>query len=116
MRSTLKVDAIEALPTQRASDLKTLGWRGVMNSVRRQGKVVVTNHNQPEAVIIAVSEYQAIVEALTNANRHSTDALEMLRQRFDARLASLASADAGQRLRELIRSPADLDGQVKPQT
>jgi len=41
------------LPRTPASDLKKLGWRGMMKTLRAKGKLVVTNHDEPEAVIIA---------------------------------------------------------------
>ena len=47
------------LPRTPASDLKKLGWRGMMNALRSKGKIVVTNHDEPEAVIIPVAEYDA---------------------------------------------------------
>ena len=39
--------------------------------------------------------------------------LAALRQRFDQRLASLETDDAGERLREVLHEPATLDGTIK---
>ena len=39
MALTLKLDAIEDLPRTPASDVKKLGWRGVMKVIGRDGKV-----------------------------------------------------------------------------
>jgi len=39
--------------------------------------------------------------------------LEVLRQRFDKRLAVVRASDAGERLRGLARRPARLGGKVK---
>ena len=113
MALTLKLDAIEDLPRTPASEVKKLGWRGVMKAVSRKGKVVVTNHNEPEAVILCVEEYDAIVQALLKIESRNESALDALRHRFDERLASLQAADAGDRLRSLMRGPAKLDGKVK---
>jgi len=110
---TLKLDAIEDLPRTPASDVKKLGWRGVMKVIGHNGKVVVTNHNEPEAVILSTEEYGAIVHALHKADSRNESALDMLRRRFDERLASLQTADAGDRLRALMRAPAKLRGKVK---
>ena len=82
---------IDTLPRTPASDVKRLGWRGVMKSVGRAGRIVVTNHNEPEAVILSTDEYAAMVRAL----------------------AALEAPDAGDRLRELARAPARLEGRVK---
>ncbi|HVR82374.1 MAG TPA: type II toxin-antitoxin system prevent-host-death family antitoxin [Luteimonas sp.] len=113
MALTLKLDAIEDLPRTPASEVKKLGWRGVMKAISRKGKVVVTNHNEPEAVILSVQEYDAIVQALLKTESRNESALDALRHRFDERLVSLQAADAGERLRSLMRCPAKLDGKVK---
>lgn len=113
MPLTLKLDAIEDLPRTTASDVKKLGWRGVMKAVGRKGRVVVTNHNEPEAVILSAEDYAAIIRALRDANATDDAALETLRDRFDERLASLQTSDAAGRLREVMERPATLGGKVK---
>ena len=112
MALALQLESLDTLPHTPAADVKKLGWRGVMKSVGRSGKVVVTNHNTPEAVILSMSEYAAIRQALQQAAERTEPALDALRQRFDARLASLQAADAGERLRGLMQAPARLDGAV----
>lgn len=116
MTLALRIDAIEQLPQTPATDVKRLGWRGVMKSVARSGMVVVTNHSEPEAVILSVQEYTAIKSALHEAANRSEPALEVLRQRFDERLSVLQEADAGPRLRALVQGPAQLGGKVKAGT
>ncbi len=71
----------------------------------------MTNHNEPEAVILSTDEYSAIVRALARSSDEAV--LETLRHRFDQRLAALQSADASDLLRNLARVPARLDGRVK---
>lgn len=112
MPAVLKLDALDALPRTPASDVKKLGWRGVMRAVGKRGKVVVTNHNQPEAVIVSAEEYAAILEALERVPARDP-ILDELRRRFDERLSSLRAPDAGQRLRNAMKSPVRLKGQVK---
>ena len=113
MTQILKFDAIEDLPRTPASDVKKLGWRGVMKTIGRQGKLVVTNHNEPEAVILSTGEYGAMMQVLREVESRRESALDALRQRFDERLASLQADDAGERLRLLMRGPAKLNGKVK---
>jgi prevent-host-death family protein len=110
MALSLQLDELDDLPRTPASDVKKLGWRGVMKSVGRVGKVVVTNHNQPEAVILSVAEYDLILRALQTAASKDHDALDTLRRRFDQRLESLRADDAGDRLRALMDGPAKLGG------
>lgn len=113
MALALKLDPIEALPRTPASDVKKLGWRGVMKAVGSRGKVVVTNHDEPQAVILSTQEYDAIVHALQDAGARHESALDSLRQRFDRRLAALQAEGAGERLRGVMRQPARLRGKLK---
>ena len=113
MLPALKLDALEDLPRTPASDLKKLGWRGVMKSVSRTGAVAVTNHNVPEAVILSTEAYDAMMQALDEANASATATLDVLRRRFDDRLASLRAAGAADRLRGVMAGPAKLHGEVK---
>jgi PHD/YefM family antitoxin component YafN of YafNO toxin-antitoxin module len=113
MALTCKLDAIEDLPRTPASDVKKLGWRGVMKTIGRMGPVVVTNHNEPEAVILSAEDYGAVMRALHEAGARNDDVLDTLRHRFDERLASLQAADAADRLRAVMRGPARLGGKVR---
>jgi prevent-host-death family protein len=110
---TFGLDTLEQIPRTPASDVKKHGWRGVMRKISDNGKVVITNHNDPEAVILSAREYSAIVEALQAANAQAPSSLAALRQRFDQRLAALDADDAGERLRALVGQPAKLGGKVK---
>ena len=110
MAHALRLDSFAQLPRTPASDVKRLGWRGVMRTVGREGKVLVTNHDQPEAVILSTDEYQRLMQA---AQAQQDAALDALRQRFDARLAALAQDGAADRLRAVLAAPAALQGQVK---
>ena len=104
---------IEKLSRLQASDVKKRGWRGVMRTLRGQGVVLVTNHDEPEAVILPVNEYAGLVEVARQAESRMASELETLRRRFDDRLAALRAPDAGARLRSIMRGPARLRGKVK---
>ena len=47
------------LPTVPAADVKKRGWRGLMRRLEREGPLVVTNHDEPEAVIVPVEDTSA---------------------------------------------------------
>ncbi len=96
-----------------ASEVKQRGWRGVMRTVRREGAVVVTNHSEPEAVILGIERYEALLHAAQEVEARKEADLEALRRRFDERLAVLGSEDAGDRLRAALRAPATLAGKVR---
>ena len=104
------------LPRTRASDLKKAGWRGMMLTLRSKGKLVVTNHDEPEAVIISAEEYGAIMKIVHEAEAKTESALDKLRQGFDARLSALQGRSASTRLHSTIRSRAKLGGKVKAGT
>ncbi len=104
---------IERLPRLPASDVKKRGWRGVVRTLREQGGVLVTNYDEPEAVILPVDEYAGLLEVVQQAESRMASELETLRRRFDERLAALRAPDAGARLRSVMRGPARLRGKVK---
>ena len=106
-------DSISQLPAAPASTIKREGWKGVMRSLSGAGRLVVTNHNRPEAVILSTQEYDRLVKAARAAATATNDPLQALRDRFDARLATLDAPDAGRRLRDVMNNPGALDGKVK---
>ncbi len=106
-------EAIDQLSFAPASEIKKQGWRGIMRSVSKTGKLVVTNHKQPEAVILSVPEYDRLIELAHSAKNRTNDPLQALRERFDQRLSSLNAADAADQLRNLMNQPAALSGKVK---
>ena len=101
------------LPRTPASDLKKLGWRGMMNALRSKGKLLITNHNEPEAVIIPVAEYDALMQIVEQSEAQSEAALAGLRRSFDERLSVLQGRSATTRLQSTIRGRARLGGKVK---
>ncbi|MGB6309903.1 MAG: type II toxin-antitoxin system prevent-host-death family antitoxin [Steroidobacteraceae bacterium] len=96
-----------------ASDVKKLGWRGMMSALRSNGSLVVTNHDEPEAVIIPVAEYDAIMQLLEQSRAQTETTLADLRQTFDERLSVLQGQSAITRLQSTMRGPAKLGGKVK---
>jgi prevent-host-death family protein len=101
------------LPRTPASDLKKLGWRGMMNTLRSKGKLLVTNHDEPEAVIIPVAEYDALMQLVERSEAQTESALAGLRRSFDERLAVLQDRSAAARLQSTVRGRAKLGGKVK---
>ncbi len=101
------------LPRAPASDLKKLGWRGMMNGLRSKGTLLVTNHDEPEAVIIAVAEYDDLMRLAAQSQAQNEAALANLRHRFDERLSLLQGQSAATRLQSTIRGRAKLGGKVK---
>ena len=107
MALPLTLPALDQLPRTPATEVKTQGWRGLMRTVGRTGKVVVTHHDTPQAVVLSVEEYDAIATALQAAAERGYPALDALRRSFDDRLAALRAPDAGARLRGLMAGVLD---------
>jgi prevent-host-death family protein len=101
------------LPRAPASDLKRLGWRGMMNALRSKGKLLVTNHDEPEAVIIPVAEYDDLMRLVEQSEAQTESVLANLRHSFDERLSVLQGESAATRLQSTIRGRAKLGGKVK---
>lgn len=94
------------------SEVKREGWRGIMRSVDAEGKLLMTNHDQPEAVILSLREYRLLTERAGRAERDSQSRLERLAQAFDDELAVLKQPGAADRLRDAFDAPLNLDGNV----
>lgn len=103
---------LEALPRKAVSDLKREGWRGIMRSVGTTGRLVMTNHDQPEAVILSLAAFSRLTEQASRAAREDQQKLERLSRAFDDELAVLRQADAGKRLREAFATPLRLRGKL----
>ena len=84
-----------------------------MNTLRAKGKLLVTNHDQPEAVIIPVADYDALMQIVEQSAAQTQSALANLKQRFDERLSVLQGRSAANRLQSTIRRRAKLGGKVK---
>lgn len=110
MSTILNLEAIDNLTKATATDVKKNGWRGVMKKLARdgKGKLVITNNNEAQAVILSPEEYGGILEALRGVSAKRDADLAQLRHDFDARLASLNEPDASDRLRRVLREPIDL--------
>ena len=85
----------------------------MMNALRSKGKLVVTNHGEPEAVIIPVAEYDAIMQLVEQAEAQTESTLANLRRTFDERLSVLQGRSAATRLQSTMRGRAKLGGKVK---
>ena len=94
------------------SDVKREGWRGIMRTVDAAGKVLMTNHDQPEAVILSLQEYRLLTALAERVQRDNQRRLEQLTRAFDAELAVLKQPGAGDRLREAFGAPLTLHGEV----
>jgi PHD/YefM family antitoxin component YafN of YafNO toxin-antitoxin module len=84
----------------------------MMNALRSKGRLLVTNHDEAEAVIIPVAEYEDLMRLAAQSDAQAESALANLRRRFDERLSALQGQSAT-RLQSTIRGRAKLGGKVK---
>lgn len=97
-----------------ASDIKKIGWRGIVELVHNHdGRLMVTSHDRPQAVILTPEAYSELVEKGNKQDAAIEAALETLRTRFDDRLTGLEGSAGAARLRSAIQSPTKLRGKLK---
>src|SRR5690606_8148537 len=70
------------------------------------------NHNEPEAVILSVDEYDRLLQLLRAAGDKDRAVLAALRRKYDERLAWLTAPGAGETLDGLFDKPLDLGGKI----
>jgi PHD/YefM family antitoxin component YafN of YafNO toxin-antitoxin module len=84
-----------------------------MSALRSKGTLLVTNHDEPEAVIIPVAEYEDLMRLAAQSEAQAESALANLKRSFDERLSVLQGQSAATRLQSTIRSRSKLEGKVK---
>jgi PHD/YefM family antitoxin component YafN of YafNO toxin-antitoxin module len=84
-----------------------------MNALRSKGTLLVTNHDEPEAVIIPVAEYEDLMRLAAPSEAQAESALANVRRSFDERLSVLQGQSAATRLQSTIHGRAKLGGKVK---
>jgi len=100
------------LPSTTATALKRQGWPSIMADVRREGHLLITNHNLPEAVILPPEEYDRLVNAARKSKDASSLRIEALKRKFAERLACLQEPGANEKLDTAMLKPLELRGQV----
>ena len=86
-------DRLAGLATEPATSIKSLGWKKILAKVLVKGRLVVTNHNTPEAVVLSIKEFTTLLDRAAQ-----NDPLVTLKRQFEDRLAVLRTPQAGQRL------------------
>jgi PHD/YefM family antitoxin component YafN of YafNO toxin-antitoxin module len=112
-REASEVGSSLTLPHKPSSLLKKEGWRGLMREVSQYGGLVVTNYNQPEAVVLSFERYEALSRLAQGEEMRRVQQLNELRARFDKRLAVIKTPEGRQALDAFMEDPVVLDGQVR---
>lgn len=78
-----RTGAIVEMPSYAATEAKN-SFGKLMQAASRKGAVAITRRNEPEAVLLSIDEYRALIVA-------GSDKLNDLTQEFDAMLAQMQS-------------------------
>ena len=105
--------SVQDLPRKPASEVRTAGWPETVRVAQEAGALLVTNHDRPEAVIMAVREYERLLDVFRQSEDQIEMTLDELRREYDKRLSVLRSHSAAERLRASIRKPAKVAGKIK---
>lgn len=99
MTSLAQIEKLARNHTKRpATDVKRK-WREIVKEAKQFGEVIVTNHNDPEVVVMSPEEYVKMkTEAAAN------DPLEKLRAEWDQELAVLNEPGASERLLDIFHA------------
>lgn len=100
-----------------ATDVKRLGWRGILDLARRNGgQLKVTNHNQTQGVVLTPEAFEALVAKARSQESALERSIAELSAQFDQRLAGLEGKEGASRLRAAIGASPQLRGKVKAGT
>lgn len=105
--SAVAID-IEALPQREATEVKNK-WGSVVRQVKAQGRVAITNHKEPELVVMSAEEYGRLMASLAEAAVHRERILASLAARFDESLAKLQAPDAHERIDRFFAMSSEVE-------
>ncbi len=84
-----------------------------MREVQTQGVLVITRPSRPEAVVLSVDGYLALVRMAQRAKLREAQHLAELSARFDQRLASLNAPQGHQALNAFMDESIELGGTLR---
>lgn len=106
-------DIFQDLLHKSLAEFKKDNWGGFLREVRAYRALLVTHHNQPEAVVLSIERYQELARLAQREKVHAAQLLAALGARFDLRLASLNSPSAYHALNAFMDEPVDWDGRLR---
>jgi hypothetical protein len=99
----------DQLPRRAATQVKN-SWGELTREVQAAGTIAVTSHDKVEMVVMHVTRYREITDALESARKRQEAALAELTADFDHRLAKLRAPGARQQIDAAMAS----HGKVSP--
>ena len=115
MTAHTQIPSLQEFETVTATDIKKDGWKRVVARLKNStGKAMtVTNHREPEVVLMTVDQYQALVAMAAAGGSYDEGVLDALRQDFDKRLNLLRSADVAERAHQIMDEPIRTKGRYR---
>lgn len=104
---------LEGLQQLPVSEVKKRGWKGVMRLVGDKGPLVVTNHDQPDAVVVPIGEYVRLRDLARKKAANLDTSEATVRAEWQRRMAWLREPGSDDFLRSLVNGPSTLQGDVK---
>lgn len=109
---------LQALPQAPATDIQKKGWRQFRKLLGESGRVVVTNHRDPEAVVLSLDEYARLQAfehecAELKAGQAAESPVDVLTRRFKQRMAERDEAAMAGALRGALERPTRPAGRLK---
>lgn len=118
MARAAPIHDLQALPQAPATDIQKKGWRQFRKLLGETGRVVVTNHRDPEAVVLSLDEYarlQALEQecAALRAGQGTLSPVEELTRRFKQRMQERDESATADALRHALDRPTRPGGRLK---
>lgn len=102
----------DELPQANASQVKNK-WGEVVRLVHQAGTLAITNHSSVEMVLLDVATYRELTASFLMLKEREQTVLDELTNRFNARLAALASPDAAKRVTSVLAQRGTLKRRPK---
>ena len=111
--SSVLITPSSKLAHKPASDLEKESWNSLAREINLQGVMVVTDHDQPVAVVLSVENYETLVRLAQREQARQAQNIAELNDRVDQRLTSLRGPNAHQALDAFMDEPVVLHGEVR---
>ena len=99
-----------------SSELENESWKSLAREISQHGAIVVTDHDQPVAVMLSVEVYEALARLARREQARVAQKIAELNARVDQRIALLNTPDARRALDAFMDEPVVLNGEVRAGT
>jgi PHD/YefM family antitoxin component YafN of YafNO toxin-antitoxin module len=112
----LIIGPLTDLPHMPLSACQIPDWDDLIQEVAKQGVLLVTHHDHPEAVLLSIDGYKMLARMAQCELARRAEQLDELNGRFDKKLACLKTPEARHALDAFMDDSVILGGQVLAKT